>query len=187
MVVSNIGTEQLFVPELFQRGGGRGSLEFSGDAQAKFPGEPVVLPVQPRKHSQGYQLVVGRKEALLQTFEILGPLVIPRLSLRRSGGVHGADAGIEQCLNRLVGMRGRAGIVGVVDHASDTGVNATERGDQIADIHVARTVIWREALMCGCRVFCDIAVGNDTAEHAFPGMAVAVDETGDQGWYWRPR
>src|SRR5262245_26373851 len=42
------------------------------------------------------------------------------------------------------------------------------------------TIILREALMRGCGVLGDIAVGNDAAQHTFPGMAVAVDKAWDQ-------
>ena len=42
---------------------------------------------------------------------------------------------------------GRTRVVGVVDDARDAGVDASERGDQIPDVHIVRTIVRREALV----------------------------------------
>jgi hypothetical protein len=66
--------------------------------------------------------------------------MLPVSGLRRPRGVHGPDAGIEQRPDRLVGMPRAAGIVRVVDDAGDAGIDASERSDEIAGIHVLRPV-----------------------------------------------
>ena len=56
-------------------------------------------------------------------------------------------------------------------------VDAAERGDEVADIHVVRPVVLREGKM-GCRRIDREGrrVGVDAAELAFPGMAMAIHQ-----------
>jgi hypothetical protein len=90
--------------------------------------------------------------------------------------VHSARARIEQRLDGGIGMRRRARIVRIVDKAGDAGVDAAERGDQVAGIHILGRIERREALVRGGHVFADRgAVRNDGAQLAFPGMAMAID------------
>ena len=79
-----------------------------------------------------------------------------------------ANAGIEQGLDRGVGMGGGAGVVRIVDDAGDARIDASERSDQIADIHVVRAVITRESLMRSGHVCGDSAVRDDAPQLALP-------------------
>src|SRR2546430_9028286 len=76
-------------------------------------------------------------------------------------------------------MGRRARVVRVVDDAGDARIDAAERSDQVADVHVMRTIIAREALVRRGHVSVDGAVGNDAPKLAFPGMTVSVNESGN--------
>src|SRR5262249_58347142 len=100
----------------------------------------------------------------------------------RSGCMHGADAGIEQRLDRGVRMRRRARVVRIVDEASDAGIDAAKRGGEIADVHVLRLVEGGKAAMRGAHIVADgRAVGNNAVELALPGVAVAIALPGAGG------
>jgi hypothetical protein len=77
-------------------------------------------------------------------------------------------------------MRRRARVVRIVDEASDAGIDAAERGSEIADVHVLRLVEGGKAAMRGAHVVADgCAVGNNAVELALPGVAVAIDHPRD--------
>ena len=67
----------------------------------------------------------------------------------------------------------------VVDDAGDAGVDATERGHQVSDVHVVRPIERCKALVSSRHVIPDQAVGNDLTERCGPGVAVTVDESRD--------
>jgi hypothetical protein len=58
----------------------------------------------------------------------------------RARGVNGAHAAVEQCLDRRIGMRCAAGIVRIVDHASDAVIDAAYACQIIADVMILRPV-----------------------------------------------
>ena len=87
------------------------------------------------------------KYFFLQPLEILRPLMIPIAGAGRTRRVHGADAGIEQRFHRGIGMGGAAGIVGIVDHAGDAGIDAAHGGEIIADIVILRPIEFGEGQM----------------------------------------
>ena len=91
--------------------------------------------------------------------------------------MHRPDARIEERLDGRVGMGGAARIVGIVDDARDAGVDAAERRDQIADVHVVRTIERRKALVRRRHVVGDQAVGDDPPELRRPRMPMTVDES----------
>ena len=103
--------------------------------------------------------------------------MIPVAGAGRPRRVDGADAAVEQRLDRRIGMGGAARIVRIVDHAGDAGVDAADRGEIIADIVVLRPVRFGEGQMRGVHVVGERRrIGIDAAQLPFPGMAVAVDE-----------
>ena len=64
-------------------------------------------------------------------------------------------------------------------YAGDAGVDAPERGDQIADVDIVRPIVAREALMRRRHVRADGAVGNDAPELPLPRMSMGVHESRD--------
>ena len=105
--------------------------------------------------------------------------MIPIAGAGRPGRVHGADAAIEQRFDRGIGMGGAAGIVRVVDHASDAGIDAAHGGEVIADIVILRPIEFGERQMRGVHVVRKRRrIGIDAAQLSFPGMAVAIDQAG---------
>jgi len=165
VVEGEIWREQVFVRErLDQLGGNAVGMDFQSQAACVCP----VLPVGIRKRAERHQLVARREVLFLQAGQVGGPLVVPRPELRGSRRVHRADARIEQRLDGGIGMRGAARVVGVVDDARDPGVDTPERCHQIADVHVMRAVIRREALMRRRHVVGDQTIGNDPPELGGP-------------------
>ena len=67
----------------------------------------------------------------------------------------------------------------VVDDACDARIDAAQRGDQVADVHVVRPIIAREALMRRGHVSVNGAIGNDAPKLALPGMTVSVHKSRD--------
>ena len=90
-----------------------------------------------------------------------------------------ANARIDERLNRRIGVRGRARVVRVVDHARDAGVDAAERGDQVADVDIVRAIVAREPIVRRRHVIGDRAVRDDAAKLPFPRMAMRIDEPGN--------
>ena len=77
-------------------------------------------------------------------------------------------------------MRLRTRVVGVVDNAGDAGIEAADRGGEIADVHVLRLVERRKPAVGGAHVVADgCTVGNDAAKLSFPGVAMAIDHARD--------
>jgi hypothetical protein len=56
----------------------------------------------------------------------------------------------------------------VVDDARNTCINASQGRDQIADVHVLRTIVKSKSLMSRGHVLADFTVWDDATEHAFP-------------------
>ena len=89
----------------------------------------------------------------------------------------GADAAVEQRLDRRVGMGCAARIVRIVDYAGDARIDAAQRGQIIADIVVLRPVRLGERQMRRVHIVGERRrIGIDAAQLAFPGMAVAIDQ-----------
>ena len=106
--------------------------------------------------------------------------MIPLAGAGRAGGMNGADAAVEQRLDRRVGMRGAARIVGIIDDAGDAGIDAADRRQIIADVMVLRPICLGERQVCRVHVIGERRrIGIDAAQLRLPGMAVAID----QAWH----
>src|SRR5262245_13298122 len=68
----------------------------------------------------------------------------------------------------------------IIDDARNARVDTAQGRDEITHIDVMRPVIQREPLVGRGHVFPDFAVRNDAPEHAFPGVAVTIDEARDE-------
>ena len=181
MVEGDVRAEQLLVGELIHDLAHGRALEFHRDPEAERAGIGPLLFHRPGEHAQGHELVGRGEELLLQPRQVLRQLVIPIAGLRAAGGMDAADAAIEQRLDRRIGMRAAARIMRIVDHAGDAGIDAAERGDEIAGIHVVGPIGLGEGLMRRGGVGVQgRGIGVDAAELAFPGMAMAIDEAGDE-------
>jgi hypothetical protein len=93
--------------------------------------------------------------------------------------MNAANARIDQRLNRRIRVRGRSGVVRVVDHARDAGVDASERGNEIADVDVVRAVVARKPLVGRGHVGPNCPIRNDAPQLPFPGMTMGVHESRD--------
>ncbi len=104
----------------------------------------------------------------------------PFAGVGRTGGMDGADTTVDERLHCRIGVIGAARIVRVVDHAGNAGIDAADGGEVVGDIMVLRPVCLGEGKMSRVAVIRKRRrIGIDAAKLCFPGMAVAIDETGD--------
>lgn len=109
--------------------------------------------------------------------EVTRPLLVPGTEVRAHGGVHRADPGVDEGLDRRVGVLGRAGVVREVEHAGDAAVDGGEGGQPGADVHVLRPVDGGVAGQRGAHVSAEVVdVRHGPAQLGLPGVAMGVDE-----------
>ena len=91
MVVGDVRPQQLLVPELLHCRSRLRSLEFRGDAKPEPARQGPVRPIHAREHPERYELVIRGEKLLLQTIQILRPLVLPssRFAARLMRGLLG--------------------------------------------------------------------------------------------------
>ena len=89
---------------------------------------------------------------------------------------HRTDAAVAQGLDGGVGVLRRVLNVRPIEYGRHTGVERTQRGDQIAGVHVLRATQGAEAAQNCLEVVAQRAVGQRVAKHAFPEVPMRIDE-----------
>ena len=151
----------------------------------------VVLDHLPRapvgtedRHRQRHAAVVAREPALAQRFDAVARMrdVGERrgaLPGRRLGGAvreHGADAAVDQAVDRTLGQLERGDVVAPVDERRHAGVDLRQRADQVAEIIVLGLVARRQIEMHVPQVVGGHPFRADAAQRRLPGVHMRVHQ-----------
>jgi hypothetical protein len=103
---------------------------------------------------------------------------VSSLSNHQAVAVDGAQLGVLQAPDRLVGVLGRVRDVRPVEQRRHAGVDRLERAEVVARVDVLRPVGGGELVEHDVEVAAEADVRRDAADHGLPGVPMRVDEPG---------
>src|SRR5215216_2619508 len=194
--VGGVRPQQAQVAELpdHAEAAGRVHGHVDGDGDAELAGQGPLGPHDlvaavgraAGGQGQGEQAVAGGEVGVADPAHVVGrdgdlavvPVVVQG-GVGAAVGVLGADPGVPEALDAGVGVVGGVVDVRPVDQGRDAGVDALQRPGQVAGVDVLGPVQGGEGVEDLHEVGAEGGVGGAATDGRLPGMAVGVDEPGD--------